>query len=1120
MEDLKPQPKNWLERNVIASINLNWETALFTIIVILAVVTRFYDLEARVMSHDESLHTYYSWELYDDRGFEHTPLMHGPLQFHLVALSYFLFGDSDLTARIPAVTCSILAVVLLWNYRRYLGKAGTLIAGLLFVISPYLLYYGRYVRNEALVLPLGLLTIWSTLRYLDTGKPRYLYYLTAVTALHFTTKETSFIYTAQVLIFLGLVFLYRISRRPWSNKSTQSLFTVLLLVAAAFLVIGFGIQAITDSATQVVGDEVVTPADPDHAPVQGLMTAYSPLTLLFFGLGALSFLASLYFLVSGFGFNNLRNDRAFGAIILLLTLILPHLAAFPIRWLGWNPLQYAPADVWRSASVLVPMILIALVIGGWWNLREWLINAAIFYVLFTLFFTTFFTNWEGFFSGLVGSLGYWLEQQGVARGSQPWYYYLLIQIPVYEYLGLLGSTLAAGLGLNWLIRRNNADAIELIEDETTGELEPRASQALAILMLAFWTVSSVVAYTFAGEKMPWLTVHIAWPMLLLTGWAVGRLIEKMDWDTVRKQRGWLVTTLLLIFLIGLTGVLRALLGPNQPFQGQELTQLQATTSFILALALAGGSLAGLLTMFQIWELRQVASLLVLITFTLLSLLTARTAFTATYVNYDQANELLVYAHSARGVKDVLDRVEQISMRTTDGLAVEVAYDDDVSWPYTWYLRNYTNQRYYGANPTEDLRNAPVIIVGDNNFSKIESVVGRSYYRFDYIRMVWPNQDYFPGLIQEVTRHLNEPEMRAALFDIWLNRDYTQYGEVTGKDVAIANWSPADRMRLYIRKDVVSELWDYAASSVDAEIVADPYEDKGISLQPDFILGASGTDLGYFNAPRDIAVAPDGSLYVADSRNHRIQHFDAEGNFLDAFGSFGTIDDGTAGNGKLNEPWGVAVAEDGSIFVADTWNHRVQKFSPDGEFQTTWGYFNQSTDDPYAMWGPRDIAIDSNGNVLVTDTGNKRILVYDQEGNYLTQFGGQGFAAGEFDEPVGLAVDPESGLVYVADTWNQRVQAFQVDAFNFYTPVNAWDIIGWYGQSLDNKPYLDARNGQVFVVDPEYPRVLVFSGDGQFNYYWGEDIASLGIASSVAVDQQGRAWVSDATNQQILHFTLP
>ena len=77
----------------------------------------------------------------------------------------------------------------------------------------------------------------------------------------------------------------------------------------------------------------------------------------------------------------------------------------------------------------------------------------------------------------------------------------------------------------------------------------------------------------------------------------------------------------------------------------------------------------------------------------------------------------------------------------------------------------------------------------------------------------------------------------------------------------------------------------------------------------------------------------------------------------------------------------------------------------------------------------------------------------------------------------------------------------------------------FGQQ-QHKPFLAAGNGKVFVVDPEYPRVLVFTSNGQFNYYWGEDLAGLGFASGVAVDPNGGVWLSDGANNQIMHFTLP
>src|SRR4030042_2369492 len=195
--------KSWLDRPIFSSPAINLEILIFAIIVILAIFTRIYLLEPRVMSHDETSHTYFSWLFYKGNGYAHDPVTHGPLQFHLVSLSYFLFGDSDTTARIPAALFSIATVAFMWAYRRYLGRAGALLAGLLLTISPYMLSYGRYVRNEAFVAFFGVVMLWSILRYLDTAKNKYLYIFTAVTVLHFCTKETSFIYSAQALLFLA-----------------------------------------------------------------------------------------------------------------------------------------------------------------------------------------------------------------------------------------------------------------------------------------------------------------------------------------------------------------------------------------------------------------------------------------------------------------------------------------------------------------------------------------------------------------------------------------------------------------------------------------------------------------------------------------------------------------------------------------------------------------------------------------------------------------------------------------------------------------------------------------------------------------------------------------------------
>lgn len=84
----------------------------------------------------------------------------------------------------------------------------------------------------------------------------------------------------------------------------------------------------------------------------------------------------------------------------------------------------------------------------------------------------------------------------------------------------------------------------------------------------------------------------------------------------------------------------------------------------------------------------------------------------------------------------------------------------------------------------------------------------------------------------------------------------------------------------------------------------------------------------------------------------------------------------------------------------------------------WGYFGQA-ETPVALWGPRDVFVDSQGKVFVSDTGNKRIIIYDQDGNFISQIGSAGLAQGQFDEPVGLAIDNNNQL-FIADTWNQRI----------------------------------------------------------------------------------------------------
>ncbi len=132
---------------------------------------------------------------------------------------------------------------------------------------------------------------------------------------------------------------------------------------------------------------------------------------------------------------------------------------------------------------------------------------------------------------------------------------------------------------------------------------------------------------------------------------------------------------------------------------------------------------------------------------------------------------------------------------------------------------------------------------------------------------------------------------------------------------------------------------------------------------------------------NVAVASDGSLYVADTSNHRIQHLRPDGTVLQVWGEFADVTQSEAPGGTFNEPWGIALAPDGSVYVADTWNHRIQHFSATGEFLNMFGTFGQA-ETAFDFWGPRSVAVDDKGRVFVADTGNKRVVAFDSRGQPL------------------------------------------------------------------------------------------------------------------------------------------
>ncbi len=268
---------SWLDKKLPSFVtNIDLEKVIFVVIIILAIVSRFFILGERVMSHDEVNHVRPSWELYTGQGYRHDPVTHGPMQFHLVALSYLLLGDNDFTSRLPAVLFSIATVLAMWKYRRYFGRVGALIGGLFMLISPFILYYGRYTRNDAFVALWGVITLYAVLRYLEGGKDKFLLLLAGVFALQFTTKETAYIYAAQILLFLLFLFLKRLYDQNWEDNTKKRPFLIGLIVAVVLI----GLSA----ALLIIGGRTPVTSDPLLPTPAAKPFIFSTLPLILIGL--------------------------------------------------------------------------------------------------------------------------------------------------------------------------------------------------------------------------------------------------------------------------------------------------------------------------------------------------------------------------------------------------------------------------------------------------------------------------------------------------------------------------------------------------------------------------------------------------------------------------------------------------------------------------------------------------------------------------------------------------------------------------------------------------------------------------------------------------------------------
>ncbi|KAI2810241.1 Zinc ion binding, partial [Blomia tropicalis] len=188
------------------------------------------------------------------------------------------------------------------------------------------------------------------------------------------------------------------------------------------------------------------------------------------------------------------------------------------------------------------------------------------------------------------------------------------------------------------------------------------------------------------------------------------------------------------------------------------------------------------------------------------------------------------------------------------------------------------------------------------------------------------------------------------------------------------------------------------------------------------IGSRGTNPGCFTWPRGVACAPDNSIVVADSSNHRVQVFDSTGRFQFEFGSYGS------GEGEFDCLAGVTVNRIGHYIVSDRYNHRIQVFDASGRFLRAFGTEGRSDGKFSYPWG---ISTDALGFIYVCDKENHRIQVFQSDGTFVGKFGSIGSRSGMLEHPHYIAVSNTNRIV-VSDSNNHRIQIFDVNGRSLST----------------------------------------------------------------------------------------
>jgi len=688
----------------------------------------------------------------------------------------------------------------------------------------------------------------------------------------------------------------------------------------------------------------------------------------------------------------------------------------------------------------------------------------------------------------VGSVfSEWWGSLLTAKRNEPWFYYLMIAFTYEAFIGV-----AAIVALVVIARMPS----------------PRP---LAVSLAVVWQAMAVLLFSLSGGKSPEGAMMILVPLVVIGGIAFEWLATQLAGGWFWRARAWTVGVGAFVTVVAAVQFLREIKVADRS-AGWVATIL----ALIVLLCVVGYITATFAASQRPADTRTV----LVATLVLLSAVIGVRAMSGiTFANPDDPHELLVGTRTAASILPLVDRISRISVdltrdpqyRTFDpqkgdranitgGNALAVNADPSVRWPLQWYLRDFPNFVVRDATTAATTRPngpdgipLPQLVITQTATAAIAGPQLPGYVPQNYAYTVSYPAAYRSETTVNILSGLFNVRKWGERISYFLSRQTTQPPITTN-------------LTVYYSSEVASRVFYVGGGAPGAGNGATTATGTTFNL---FDRAGKGKGAGQFDMPRGIAIGPDGTITVVDELNFRVQQFDANGAFLRQFGGAGTAPDKFGQlKGYAFGPTGVAVAPDGTLFVADTWNHRVSVFSSTGQPLRQWGMFFNGQDDaaglpahPSDFYGPRGIAVGPDGLVYVTDGGNGRVSVFKQDGTWVRTIGSRGMGPGQVLDCIGIAVKAD-GTVAVADPDNGRVQLFAADGkFLSSIPVPEW------GMTRGQEPYpVWLPNGNLLVPVPIANKLYEVTPAGQIARTLVGNPGDLRKPVAIALTADGAAFV--------------